>query len=97
MKLFKLTSANSTMKLTLDQPIHLDEDGNYSFRLVSFYSHNFIANISDDLSNSFRFSIGRKGLTFTIFCSYYSVVELKRFVDCLKTCIDEMPPEEKIK
>ena len=91
MKLFKLNGNNSIIKLTLDQPLQLDEDENYGLGLVGLYSDIFIRNVNTELVSAFRFHINNEGYTFNLFRGHYFVKDLEnRFKECLKACINTL-------
>lgn len=48
MKLFKLVSNESVLRLHLQHPIHLDDDANYKLLLTGVYSDNNICNLKMD-------------------------------------------------
>lgn len=84
MKLFRLTGNTSTIKLSLEHPILLDKDENNSAGLAGFYSDNFVTNINQELTDSFRFHQNDCGKTFSIIPEYYSIKTLEKgFNECL--------------
>ena len=94
MRLFKLAGNQSTIRLMLEHPIHLDEDKNYMLGLVGFYSDNFISNVNEDISNAFAFRKDKGGFNFPIFRNQYSFHDFEqRFKECLKIYLDTLPKE----
>lgn len=89
--LFKLSGNKSTIKLSLENQIHLDDDKNDMLTLVEFYSDKFISNVNQNTENAFRFSIGKRGYTLPISGNQYLIKDLKNWLlECLKVYLYKM-------